>query len=123
MRAYRRWRGVDWWMIVYDDSIYPPSTGEVTKRITIMPDGIEPDTLNLTPDLIVTRGGVRFILPAEKLRYKEFHQKINLFEIYRELLFRNNGEEFADKAITDAIARAWEFVSMFDPSDATDAIP
>ena len=121
MRAYRRWHGVDWWMIVYDGAIKPPAIGEVTKRVTIMPDDIEPDTLILTPDLIVTRGGVRFTLPVQKLRYKEL--KLDLFEIYRRMLLESNGREFADKSIADALSRAWEFVSMFDPSDATEAIP
>ena len=118
-RAYRRWHGADWWMVLHDDERTPLANGIVTRRVTILLDSIEPDTLNFTPDLVVTRGGARFILPEHGWHYEEYRKQIPLFEIYRSLVLETDFSEYAEEIMLDALSEAWEFTSLFNPDDAT----
>ena len=122
-RAFRRWHGADWWMVLCEDKWTPRARGIVTRRVTILLDSLEPDTLNFTPDLVVTRGGVRFILPEYKMHYQEFRQQVSLFEIYRLLILETRASERVEEQIIDALSRAWDFASEFNPDDATVSIP
>lgn len=119
MRAYRRWHGADWWMVLCEEASNSVTRGAVTRRVTVLPDSVEPDTLNLTPDLVVTRGGARFILPDEKLHYEDGRQQIPLFEIYRFLVLETSDGEHADEFVIEALSEAWQFTYVFDPEDAT----
>ena len=119
MRAYRRWHGADWWMVLYEDERTPPARGIVTRRVTILMDSQEPDTLNFSPDLVVARGGARFILPEYDLHYEESRKQISLFEIYRSLVLETGFSEYAEEMMIDALSEAWEFASLFNPDDAT----
>lgn len=119
MRAYRRWHGADWWMVLHEDGLTPPARGLVTRRVTILLDSQEPDTLNLTPDLVVTRGGARFILPEYGLHYEEYRQQIPLFAIYRGLVLETDFGEHAEEIIFRTLSEAWEFTFLFNPDDAT----
>ena len=119
MRAYRRWHGADWWMVLYEDEHTPPARGIVTRRVTILLDSLEPDTLNFTPDLMVTRGGACFILPEYELHYEEYRKQISLFAIYRLLVLETAFGEHAEEIIFGTLSEAWEFTSSFNPDDAT----
>ena len=79
MYACRRWHGADWWMVLSEDIEEVPVGCTVTRRVTVLPDSTEPDTLDFLPDLVVTRGGARFILPERKLNGQEFRQQVSLF--------------------------------------------
>ena len=119
IRAYRRWHGADWWMVLYEDERTPPARGIVTRRVTILLDSQEPDTLNFTPDLVVTRGGARFILPEYDLHSAEYRKQVSLFEIYRLLVLETGFGEHAEGIILGILSEAWEFTSLFNPDDAT----
>ena len=119
MRAYRRWHGADWWMVLYEDERTHPASGIVTRRVTILLDSQEPDILNFTPDLVVTRGGARFILPEYDLNHEEYRKQISLFAIYRLLVLETSFSEHAEEIIFGTLSEAWEFTSSFNPDDAT----
>ncbi len=119
MRAYRRWHGADWWMVLYEDEHTSPARGMVTRRVTILMDSQEPDILNFSPDLVVTRGGARFILPEHDWRYEEYRKQIPLFDIYRLLILETGFSERAEEMILGTLTEAWEFTSLFNPADAT----
>lgn len=119
MCAFRRWHGADWWMVLYEATIGDYAGGAVTRRVTILPDSQEPDTLNFLPDLVVTRRGARFVLPEYKLRYQEVPLQVSLLWIYRLLVLETSDSEHLDNVIIDPLSRAWKYASEFDPNDAT----
>ena len=123
MCAFRRWHGADWWMVLHEDAGAVPAGWTVTRRVTILPDSMEPDTLDFLPDLVVTRGGARFILPQHKPRYHEIRRQVQLFELYRLLILETSNSEFLDKFIIDHLSKAWEYTSLFDPNEATVFVP
>lgn len=109
MRAFRRWHGADWWMVLCEDDLRIPPRGLVTRRVTILPDALDPDTLNFTPDLVATRGGAQFILPGYETHYQMYRQRFSLFDIYRGLILGTADSEHADDSIVHALSKAWEF--------------
>lgn len=115
MRTYRRWHGADWWMVLCDDVMRTPVIGMVTKRVTILPDSSEPDTLNFSPELVVTRGGAQLILPEYKAQYREYSQQVSLFDIYRSLILGTGDSEDTDDRIIDTLSKAWEFHRQISP--------
>ncbi len=115
MRAFRRWHGADWWMVLCEDTLSTPAIGMVTRRVTILPDSSEPDTLNFTPDLVVTKGGAQLILPEYKAHYREYSQQVSLFEIYRGLILGTADSEHTDDQIIDTLSKAWEFHLQISP--------
>ena len=119
MYAFRRWHGVDWWMVLCEDIAEVPVGCTVTRRVTILPDSLEPDTLDFLPDLVVTKGGARFVLPEHKLNGHEFRQKVSLFGIYHFLILEGSDSVYLDEKIIGPLSRAWEYASVFDPDDAT----
>ena len=133
--AFRRWHGADWWMVLHEDDCTHATRGNVTRRVTILIDATEPDTLNFTPDLVVTRGGVRFILPQHESHFQEYQQQVSLFEVYGLLLLeatfnrletmvnRPDVREQIEEIINSRLSRAWDFASEFNPDDATVSIP
>ena len=119
MYAFRRWHGADWWMVLSENIEEVPVGCTVTRRVTVLPDSTEPDTLDFLPDLVVTRGGARFILPERKLNGQEFRQQVSLFGLYRFLMYEASDNAHLDEKIIGPLSRAWEYTSMFDPDDAT----
>ncbi len=115
MRAFRRWHGADWWMVLCEDDLRIPARGVVTRRVTILPDSLEPDTLNFTPDLVVIRAGAQFILPEYETHYQEYRQQVSLFEIYRFLILETSDSEYPDDFIIHALSKAWEFHLQTSP--------
>ena len=115
MRALRRWHGADWWMVLCEDALGTPARGMVTRRVTILPDSSEPDTLNLTPELVVTQGGAQLILPEYKSRYREYSQRLSLFDAYRSLILGTADSEHTDDQIIDTLSKAWEFHLQISP--------
>ena len=119
MHAFRRWHGTDWWMVLYEDANEVPAGCTVTRRVTVLPDSLEPDTLDFSPDLVVTRGGARFILPGHKLHDHEVRLHVPLVEIYHFLLVETSDSEYLDELIINPLSNAWKYASEFDPHDAT----
>ena len=119
MCAFRRWHGADWWMVLYEDAREVSGGCTVTRRVTIFPDYREPDTLDLLPDLVVARRGMRFILPEYKLYNPELQQQISLLWTYRFLLLETYDNGHMDEVIIGSLQRAWKYALEFDPSDAT----
>ena len=117
--AFRRWHGADWWMILHEDNWRDSTGGVVTRRVTVSPDSREPDTLSITPDLVVTRREARFVLPEYKLNYREIRQQVSLIWIYRLLVLETSDNEHLDEVIVKLLFRAWEYTSGFNPDDAT----
>ena len=115
MRVYRRWHGADWWMVLCEDALRTPARGTVTRRVTILPDSSEPDTLNFTPELVVTQGGAQLILPEYKTHYEEYRQQASLFDIYRGLILGTTDSEHADGQVIHALSMAWEFHLQISP--------
>ena len=115
MRAFRRWHGADWWMVLCEDTLSTPAIGMVTRRVTILPDSSEPDTLNFAPDLVVTKGGAQLILPEYNAHYREYSQQVSLFEIYRGLILGTADSEHTDDQIIDTLSKAWEFHLQISP--------
>ena len=119
MCALRRWHGADWWMVLYEDAGEVPAGCTVTRRVTILPDSLEPDTLDLLPDLVVTRGGARFILPDYELYYNELGQRLSLWGLYRLVVLETADNGHFDEVIIQPLSVAWKYAFEFDPSDAT----
>ena len=119
MHAFRRWHGADWWMVLHEDAREVPNGCTVTRRVTIVPDSIEPDTLDFLPDLVVTRGGARFVLPDYQLHYDELGQRFPLFGPYGLRAPGNYFDEHMEDSIIEPLSQAWKYTSLFDPSDAT----
>ena len=115
MRAFRRWHGADWWMVLCEDALRAPARGMITRRVTVLPDSSEPDTLNFTPELMVTQGGAQLILPEFKTYYRKYSQQVSLFDIYRSLILGTADAERMDDQIIDTLSKAWEFHLRISP--------
>ena len=115
MRAFRRWHGADWWMVLCEDALRITTRGMVTRRVTILSDSSEPDTLNFTPELVVTQGGAQLILPEYKTYYREYSQQVSLLDIYRSLILGTADSEHTDDPIIDTLSKAWEFHLQISP--------
>ena len=119
MCALRRWHGADWWMVLHEYALGVSAIGTLTRRVTILPDSMEPDTLNFVPDLVVTKGGARFILPVDNGHHHEFLRQVSLTEISRHSILEDYDVECLYKSIIDPLSRAWHFASLLNPDDAT----
>ncbi len=121
MCAFRRWHGADWWMVLGEDAGEAPIGRTITRRVTILPDSIEPDTLDFLPDLIVTRGGARFALPEDAWRYREHRQQLPSAFVYRLLLLETSKSQRLEleELIIGLLSKAWQYACEFDPSQAT----
>ena len=119
MYAFRRWHGADWWMVLCEDIAEVPVGCTVTRRVTILPDSTEPDTLDFLPELVVSRRGARFILPERKPNGLEFRQQVSLSRLYYFLIHEASDSAHLDEKIIGPLSMAWEYAYMFDPDDAT----
>ena len=117
--AFRRWHGADWWMVLSEDGGRDSTGGTVTRRVTILPDPLEPDTLNLLPDLVVTRGGARFVLADHEAHNEEFAQHVPLFGTYGLRVRETSYSALMDEVVIEPLSRAWRYASLLNPDDAT----
>ena len=119
MCAFRRWHGADWWMVLHEDAGEVPYGCTVTRRVTILPDSMEPDTLDFLPDLVVLRAGARFVLPDYKLHYSEYGKRLQLIGPFGPGGLDTPNSEHIEEAVKQCLFRAWQYTSSFDPKNAT----
>ena len=118
--AFRRWRGADWWMVFCEDARAVPIGCTVTRRVTILPDAEQPNTLDVLPDLVVTKGGARFTLPEHESSHLKFGQNVPRTWAHPVLFETSEGQRLElEECLMALLVEAWESTSELDPDEAT----